>query len=183
MDHPVVRKIAFTGSTEVGKRLMAGASAQLKRVSFELGGNAPFIVFDDADLAPAADGGVAIKFLRVAGQSCICANRVYVQESIAEKFIPMFVERVNKLKVAPGFEPGAQIGPLITSEILEKVDALVQGAVKDGARVAAGGRRLGNGAFSTGRYYGPAGPTQGREGRGAGKGGNFGPVAPLMTFK
>src|SRR2546426_10305751 len=151
LDHPAVRKIAFTGSTEVGKRLMAGASAQLKRVSFELGGNAPFIVFDDADLAPAADGGVAIKFLRVAGQSCICANRVYVQESIAEKFIPMFVERVTKLKVAPGFEPGAQIGPLINSEILEKVDALVQGAVKDGARVAAGRPRLGDGRLRTGR--------------------------------
>jgi len=183
LDHPGVRKIAFTGSTEVGKRLMAGASAQLKRVSFELGGNAPFIVFDDADLAPAADGGVAIKFLRVAGQSCICANRVYVQESIAEKFIPMFVERVNKLKVAPGFEPGAQIGPLINSEILEKVDALVQGAVKDGARVAAGGRRLGNGAFSTGLYYAPTVLTQVREEMAVAKEEIFGPVAPLMTFK
>jgi len=183
LDHPAVRKIAFTGSTEVGKRLMAGASAQLKRVSFELGGNAPFIVFDDADLAPAADGGVAIKFLRVAGQSCICANRVYVQESIAEKFIPMFVERVTKLKVAPGFEPGAQIGPLINSEILEKVDALVQGAVKDGARVAAGGRRLGNGAFSTGLYYAPTVLTQVREEMAVAKEEIFGPVAPLMTFK
>ena len=183
LDHPGVRKIAFTGSTEVGKRLMAGASAQLKRVSFELGGNAPFIVFDDADLAPAADGGVAIKFLRVAGQSCICANRVYVQESIAEKFIPMFVERVNKLKVAPGFEPGAQIGPLINSEILEKVDALVQGAIKDGARVAAGGRRLGNGAFSTGLYYAPTVLTQVREEMAVAKEEIFGPVAPLMTFK
>src|SRR5213078_2086062 len=100
LDHPALRKIAFTGSTEVGKRLMAGASQQLKRVSFELGGNAPFIVFDDADLAPAADGAVGIKFLRVAGQSCICANRLYVQESIAAKFIPMFIERVNALKVA-----------------------------------------------------------------------------------
>src|SRR5437899_216090 len=89
LDHPALRKIAFTGSTEVGKRLMAGASQQLKRVSFELGGNAPFIVFDDADLAPAADGAVGIKFLRVAGQSCICANRLYVQESIAAKFIPI----------------------------------------------------------------------------------------------
>src|SRR3989449_9216615 len=183
LDHPGVRKIAFTGSTEVGKRLMAGASEQLKRVSFELGGNAPFIVFDDADLAPAADGGVAIKFLRVAGQSCICANRVYVQESIAEKFIPMFVERVSKLKVAPGFEPGAQIGPLINSEILEKVDALVQGAVKDGARVAAGGRRLGGGAFNTGLYYAPTGLTPGRAEMALAKEGNFGPGAPPMKVK
>src|SRR5207247_2267415 len=120
LDHPALRKIAFTGSTEVGKRLMAGASQQLKRVSFELGGNAPFIVFDDADLAPAADGAVGIKFLRVAGQSCICANRLYVQESIAAKFIPMFIERVNALKVAPGFEAGAQIGPLINAEVIQR---------------------------------------------------------------
>jgi succinate-semialdehyde dehydrogenase/glutarate-semialdehyde dehydrogenase len=183
LDHPAVRKIAFTGSTEVGKRLMAGASAQLKRVSFELGGNAPFIVFDDADLLPAAEGAVAIKFLRVAGQSCICANRLYVQESVAEKFAPMFIERVNALKVAPGFEPGAQIGPLINSEILDKVDALVQGAVKDGARVAAGGRRLTNGTYSKGLFYAPTVLTQVREEMAVAKEEIFGPVAPLMTFK
>ena len=182
LDHPAVRKIAFTGSTEVGKRLMAGASAQLKRVSFELGGNAPFIVFDDADLAPAADGAVGIKFLRVAGQSCICANRVYVQESIAPKFIPMFIERVNALKVAPGFEPGAQIGPLINSEIIEKVEGLVQNAVKDGARVAAGGKRLINGVYSKGLYYAPTVLTQVAEGMAVAKEEIFGPVAPVMTF-
>ncbi|HLQ63787.1 MAG TPA: NAD-dependent succinate-semialdehyde dehydrogenase [bacterium] len=182
LDHSAVRKIAFTGSTEVGKRLMAGASAQLKRVSFELGGNAPFIVFDDADLAPAADGAVGIKFLRVAGQSCICANRVYVHESIAPKFIPMFIERVNALKVAPGFEPGAQIGPLINSEILEKVENLVQNAVKDGARVAAGGKRLTNGVYSKGLYYAPTVLTQVAEEMAVAKEEIFGPVAPVMTF-
>ncbi len=182
LDHSAVRKIAFTGSTEVGKRLMAGASAQLKRVSFELGGNAPFIVFDDADLAPAADGAVGIKFLRVAGQSCICANRVYVQESIAPKFIPMFIERVNALKVAPGFEPGAQIGPLINSEILEKVEGLVQNAVKDGAHVAVGGKRLTNGVYSKGLYYAPTVLTQVAEEMAVAKEEIFGPVAPVMTF-
>jgi succinate-semialdehyde dehydrogenase/glutarate-semialdehyde dehydrogenase len=182
LDHSAVRKIAFTGSTDVGKRLMAGASAQLKRVSFELGGNAPFIVFDDADLAPAADGAVGIKFLRVAGQSCICANRVYVQESIAQKFIPMFIERVNALKVAPGFEPGAQIGPLINKEILDKVDALVQGALKDGARLAAGGRRLTDGPYSKGLYYAPTVLMQVREEMAVAKEEIFGPVAPVMTF-
>jgi succinate-semialdehyde dehydrogenase / glutarate-semialdehyde dehydrogenase len=182
LDHPAVRKIAFTGSTEVGKGLMAGASAQLKRVSFELGGNAPFIVFDDADLAPAADGAVGIKFLRVAGQSCICANRVYVQESVASKFIPMFIERVNALKVAPGFEPGAQIGPLINSEILEKVEHLVQDAVKVGARVAAGGKRLTTGVYSKGLYYAPTVLTQVAEEMAVAKEEIFGPVAPVMTF-
>src|SRR5437773_12094618 len=103
---------------------MAGASQQLKRVSFELGGNAPFIVFDDADLAPAADGAAGIKFLRVAGQSCIGANRLYVQESIAAKLIPMFIDRVNALKVAPGFEAGPQVGPLINAAIIPNVDGL-----------------------------------------------------------
>ena len=155
LEHPAVRKIAFTGSTEVGKRLMAGASDQLKRVSFELGGNAPFIVFEDADLAAAADGAVGIKFLRVAGQSCICANRIYVQETIADRFVPMFVERVKALRVAPGFEAGAQIGPLINTEIYEKVDGLVQEAVGDGAAIAAGGRRLTDGALSGGVFYAP----------------------------
>jgi succinate-semialdehyde dehydrogenase/glutarate-semialdehyde dehydrogenase len=182
LDHPAVRKIAFTGSTEVGKRLMAGASEQLKRVSFELGGNAPFIVFDDADLPVAADGAVAIKFLRVAGQSCICANRVYVQESIAERFIPMFVERVKALRVAPGFDAGAQIGPLINMEILEKVDGLVQSAVKQGAVLLSGGRRLTGGAYNTGVFYAPTVLTNVREEMGVAKEEIFGPVAPVMTF-
>jgi len=182
LDHRALRKIAFTGSTEVGKRLMAGASQQLKRVSFELGGNAPFIVFDDADLAPAADGAVGIKFLRVAGQSCICANRLYVQESIAAKFIPMFIERVNALKVAPGFDAGAQIGPLINADILSKVDGLVQSAVRSGARLDAGGRRLTNGVYSKGLFYAPTVLTQVREEMAVAKEEIFGPVAPVMTF-
>ncbi len=183
LDHPAVRKIAFTGSTEVGKRLMAGASQQLKRVSFELGGNAPFIVFDDADLPAAADGAVAIKFLRVAGQSCICANRLYVHESIAERFLPMFVDRVRALKVAPGYDPGAQIGPLINEDILGKVDRLVRHAVQDGARLAAGGHRLTEGALSKGLFYAPTVLTHVREEMAVAKEEIFGPVAPVMTFK
>jgi len=183
LDHPAVRKIAFTGSTEVGKRLMAGASQQLKRLSFELGGNAPFIVFEDADLAQAADGAVAIKFLRVAGQSCICANRVYVQESVAERFIPMFVERTRALKVAPGFEAGAQIGPLINGEILEKVDGLVKDALQDGAVLAAGGRRITDGALGAGLFYEPTVLTDVREEMAVAKEEIFGPVAPVMTFR
>jgi succinate-semialdehyde dehydrogenase/glutarate-semialdehyde dehydrogenase len=159
LDHPAVRKIAFTGSTEVGKRLMAGASDQLKRVSFELGGNAPFIVFEDADLAAAADGAVAIKFLRVGGQSCICANRVYVQASIAERFIPMFVDRVKALRVAPGFESGAQ-----------------------GAVLLAGGRRLEGGPYGMGFFYAPTVLTNVREEMDVAKEEIFGPVAPVMTF-
>ena len=183
LEHPAVRKIAFTGSTEVGKRLMAGASEQLKRVSFELGGNAPFIVFEDADLAAAADGAVGIKFLRVAGQSCICANRIYVQETIADRFVPMFVERVKALRVAPGFEAGAQIGPLINTEIYEKVDGLVQEAVGDGAAIAAGGRRLTDGALSGGVFYAPTVLTRVTEEMAVAREEIFGPVAPVMTFR
>jgi succinate-semialdehyde dehydrogenase/glutarate-semialdehyde dehydrogenase len=183
LDHPAVRKIAFTGSTEIGKRLMVGASAQLKRVSFELGGNAPFIVFDDADLNAAADGAVAIKFLRVAGQSCICANRVYVQERVADRFIPPFIDRVKTLKVASGFEPGAQIGPLINDEIFTKVDALVQSAVGAGAEIAAGGKRVTNGALDKGLFYAPTVLMNVREDMGVAKDEIFGPVAPVMTFR
>jgi succinate-semialdehyde dehydrogenase/glutarate-semialdehyde dehydrogenase len=182
LDHPAVRKIAFTGSTEIGKRLMAGASQQLKRVSFELGGNAPFIVFEDADLTAAADGAVGIKFLRVAGQSCICANRIYVQESVADRFVPMFIEKVKALKVAPGFEPGAQIGPLINTEILEKVDGLVQGAVRNGAHVSVGGKRLTDGALAKGLFYAPTVLTKTTEEMDVVKEEIFGPVAPVMTF-
>ncbi len=183
LEHPAVRKIAFTGSTEIGKSIMAGAAAQLKRVSFELGGNAPFIVFDDADLSAAADGAVAIKFLRVAGQSCICANRIYVQETIADRFIPAFIERVMALKVAPGFEPGAQIGPLINQEILGKVDGLVKAAVGAGAGVAAGGRRLTDGPLAAGLFYAPTVLTNVREEMDVARDEIFGPVAPVMTFQ
>ncbi|HYV64837.1 MAG TPA: NAD-dependent succinate-semialdehyde dehydrogenase, partial [Myxococcales bacterium] len=182
LDHPAVRKVAFTGSTEVGKGLMAGASEQLKRVSFELGGNAPFIVFDDADLAAAADGAVGIKFLRVAGQSCICANRIYVQAGVAERFVPMFVERVKALRVAPGFEAGAQIGPLINAEIFEKVEGLVRSALDQGAGLLAGGRRLTGGAYDRGLFYAPTVLTNVREEMDVAKEEIFGPVAPVMTF-
>ena len=181
--HPAVRKVAFTGSTEVGKELMAGAAAQLKRVSFELGGNAPFIVFEDADLEAAIEGAVGIKFLRVGGQSCICANRIYVQESVADRFLPAFVERVRRLKVAPGFEAGAQVGPLINLPTLEKVSALVQAAVEQGARVQTGGRRLTDGALGRGWFFEPTVLTGVTEEMEVAREEIFGPVAPVMTFR
>src|SRR5438132_1406067 len=135
-------------------------------------------------IAPALAAGctVGMKLLRVAGQSCICANRLYVQESIAAKFIPMFIERVNALKVAPGFEAGAQIGPLINAEILSKVDGLVQSAVHSGARLDTGGRRLTNGVYSKGLFYAPTVLTQVREEMAVAREEIFGPVAPVMTF-
>jgi len=183
VDHPAVRKIAFTGSTEVGKRLMAGAAQSLKRVSFELGGNAPFIVFDDADLDAAADAAVSIKFLRVGGQSCICANRIYVHEPIADQFLPMFTARVRALRVAPGFEDNAQVGPLINEATLTKVSTLVDEAVAQGAQVAVGGQRLTDGTRRRGLFYAPTVLTAVREEMGVAKEEIFGPVAPVFTFR
>ncbi len=183
IQNPLVRKIAFTGSTAVGKALMEGASQQLKRVSFELGGNAPFIVFDDADLDDAVEGAVAIKYLRVAGQSCICANRLYVQDTIADRFTKAFVEKVKAIKVGSGFEPGVQVGPLINAETLEKVNVLVQDAVSHGAQVMAGGRRLTDGAYAGGYFYPPTVLANVSEEMAVCRDEIFGPVAPVLRFK
>jgi len=178
-----VRKIAFTGSTEVGKVLMRGAADQLKRVAFELGGNAPFIVFEDADLPRAVENAVAIKYLRVGGQSCICANRIYVQRPIADQFLAKFTEAVRAIKVGPGFEPGVQVGPLINAETIDKVDDLVSEAVGQGARALAGGRRLTDGAYARGFFYQPTVLTNVREEMRVAKDETFGPVAPVLTFE
>jgi succinate-semialdehyde dehydrogenase/glutarate-semialdehyde dehydrogenase len=177
-----IRKIGFTGSTEVGKWIMERAAKQLKRLSFELGGNAPFIVFDDADLEAAVEGAVAIKFLRVGGQSCICANRIYVQEGIAARFIPAFIEAVKKLVVAPGFEPGAQVGPLINAAARESVHALVEDAVRRGARVAAGGGPLTEGPLARGYFYAPTVLLDVTDDMRVCQEEIFGPVAPVATF-
>jgi succinate-semialdehyde dehydrogenase/glutarate-semialdehyde dehydrogenase len=177
-----VRKIAFTGSTEIGKLLMAAAAAQLKRVAFELGGNAPFIVFDDADLDRAVANAVAIKYLRVGGQSCICANRIYVQRPIAEAFLTKFTEAVRAIKVGSGLEPGVQVGPMINAETLSKVEGLVQEAVAQGARPLTGGRRLTDGAYRRGFFYAPTVLTDVREEMGVARDETFGPVAPVFVF-
>ena len=179
---PRVRKIAFTGSTEVGKVLMAQAATQLKRVAFELGGNAPFIVFDDADLDRAVANAVAIKYLRVGGQSCICANRIYVQRPVADRFLARFTEAVRAIKVGPGFEPGVQVGPMINAETLEKVEGLVNDAVAKGARPLTGGRRLTDGAYRKGFFYAPTVLTDVREEMPVARDETFGPVAPVLAF-
>src|SRR5260370_31040606 len=121
---PLVRKFSFTGSTEVGKRLMAQCATTVKKVSLELGGNAPFIVFDDADLDAAVEGAMLSKF-RNMGQTCVCANRMLVQESVYDAFAAKLGERVAKLKVGNGFDDGVQQGPLINMEAVEKVERLI----------------------------------------------------------
>ncbi len=180
--HPLIRKIGFTGSTDVGKGIMELAARQVKRLSFELGGNAPFIVFDDCDFQAAIEGAVAMKYLRVGGQSCICANRIYVQRSIAGSFIPAFVEAVKRLKVAPGFEPGAQVGPLINEETRAKVHGLVQDAVKGGARLVTGGHYLTEGAYAKGFFYAPAVLLDVTDDMAIAQEEIFGPAAPILIF-
>ncbi|MBI2469376.1 MAG: NAD-dependent succinate-semialdehyde dehydrogenase [Candidatus Rokubacteria bacterium] len=183
VSHPLVRKIAFTGSTDVGKQLMQGAARSLKRVSFELGGNAPFVVFDDADLDAAVEGAVGIKFLRVGGQSCICANRIFVQETIAERFVPRFVEAVRALRVGPGFEAGVVVGPLINEEARKRVHGLVEDAVAGGARVATGGHAREEGALARGYFYAPSVLLAVRDEMRVCREEIFGPVAPVLTFR
>jgi succinate-semialdehyde dehydrogenase/glutarate-semialdehyde dehydrogenase len=180
---PRIRKIGFTGSTEVGKWIMEHAARQLKRLSFELGGNAPFIVFDDCDLDAAVEGAAAIKFLRVGGQSCICANRIYVQRSVADRFIPAFTDAVKRLRVAPGFEEGAQIGPLINEETRRKVQALVENALRRGAVAATGGHPLTDGAYGRGFFYAPTVLLNVSDDMPVCREEIFGPVAPVLTFE
>lgn len=137
--NPLVRKITFTGSTEVGASLMKYATSTIKRISLELGGNAPFIVFEDADIDNAVLGAIAGKF-RNSGQTCVSINRFYVQESIYQQFVDKLTEAVQKLKVADGFEPGSQVGPLINQKAIQKVQHHVEDAIQKGAIIQTGGK-------------------------------------------
>ena len=138
---PTVRKVSFTGSTGVGKLLMKQSADTLKKLSFELGGNAPLIVFDDADLETAVAGAIASKF-RSSGQTCVCANRLYIQEGIYDKFASLFAEKVSGFKVGGGYEEGVTHGPLIHDRAIAKVDAHVRDAEKKGGKVVIGGNKL-----------------------------------------
>ncbi len=183
LGNPLVKKIGFTGSTDVGKGLMEQAAKQIKRISFELGGNAPFIVFDDADFEKALEGAVAMKFLRVGGQSCICANRIYVQETLAERFIPGFVERTKALKVGPGFEPGMQVGPLINEEARKSMQHFVEDAVSRGARVLTGGVASTRPPLDKGFFFEPTVLVDVKDTMPVCVEEIFGPIAPLLTFR
>ena len=138
---PTVRKVSFTGSTGVGKLLMKQSADTLKKLSFELGGNAPFIVFDDADLETAVAGAIASKF-RSSGQTCVCANRLYIQEGIYEKFASLFAEKVKGFKVGGGYDEGVTHGPLIHDRAITKVEVHVRDAEKKGGKVIVGGNKL-----------------------------------------
>lgn len=173
-----VRKLSFTGSTEVGRILMAQCAPTLKRLSLELGGNAPFIVFDDADLDAAVEGAIASKY-RNAGQTCVCANRIYVQAGVYEEFARRLKDKVAALKTGPGTEEGVQIGPLIDEAGLDKVKAHVADAVTKGAEVLLGGQPDARG----GLFFQPTiltGVTQEMQ---IAREETFGPVAPLFRFE
>jgi succinate-semialdehyde dehydrogenase/glutarate-semialdehyde dehydrogenase len=176
--NPLVRKVTFTGSTEIGKLLIAQAAKTVKKVSMELGGNAPFIVFDDADLDAAADGAIASKY-RNAGQTCVCANRILVQDKVYDAFAGRLADRVAKFKVGNGMEPGVGIGPLIDDAAVKKVEEHVSDAVAKGAKVAMGGRRHALG----GRFFEPTILTDVTPAMKVTKEETFGPVAPLVRFK
>ena len=173
-----IHKLSFTGSTEVGRTLMAQCAPTIKKLSLELGGNAPFIVFDDADLEKAAEGLIASKY-RNAGQTCVCANRVYVQDSIKDKFLDVFVKKVAELNVGNGMEEGVDIGPLINKKALEKVQALLKDALDKGATLITGGST--NGASEL--TYNPTVITDISSEMDIAHEEIFGPIATIFTFK
>ena len=175
--NPRVRKLSFTGSTAVGRQLMAQCAAGIKRVSLELGGNAPFIVFDDADLDAAVAGAIASKF-RNTGQTCVCANRLFVQEQVYDAFAEKLVAAVAALRVGDGLQGETDIGPLIDAKALEKVEAHVADAQAKGARVAIGGQRHALG----GTFYQPTVLLDATAGMRLAQEETFGPVAPLFRF-
>jgi succinate-semialdehyde dehydrogenase / glutarate-semialdehyde dehydrogenase len=175
--NPIVRKITFTGSTEVGKKLMAQAASTLKKLSLELGGNAPFIVFDDADLDAAVAGAIASKY-RNTGQTCVCANRLLVQSGVYEAFTRKLVDAVSQLRVGNGLAGVTDQGPLIDTKALAKVEEHVADAVSKGARIAIGGKQHALG----GTFYQPTVITDVTSDMMMAREETFGPVAPLFRF-
>ncbi len=175
--HPLVRKVSFTGSTEVGRQLLAQSASTLKHVSLELGGNAPFIVFDDADLDAAVASALASKY-RNSGQTCVCANRVFVQDTIYDAFAERFAAAVAQLKVGEGFAPGVETGPLISAAALQKVEAHIADALTHGATLLTGGARHALG----GQFFQPTVLTGCTPDMQICRDETFGPVAPLIRF-
>jgi succinate-semialdehyde dehydrogenase / glutarate-semialdehyde dehydrogenase len=180
LHHDAVRKITFTGSTEVGKYLAREASASVKRVSLELGGHAPFIVFPDADIDAAARGAIVSKF-RNAGQTCVCANRFYVHASVLDAFLEALTPLIRGLRVGDGTTDGVDIGPLIDDAAVQKVERHVQDAVGAGARVLVGGRRPPD--LDEGHFYAPTLLSQTVDTMRVMREETFGPVAPVTAFE
>ncbi|MCC6626584.1 MAG: NAD-dependent succinate-semialdehyde dehydrogenase [Chloroflexi bacterium] len=186
IENPAVRKITFTGSTEVGKQIMARAAGQVKRVSMELGGHAPFIVFDDADLEKAARAAIWTKF-RNAGQTCVCTNRLYVQRSVVDRFSQRVAELAGAMKVGNGLEAGVEIGPMIDRQGFEKTVEHIHDAVTKGARVLAGGQpaQVGGNGHGNGHgvyFHQPTVLADVTSSMAITHEETFGPVLPIITF-
>ncbi len=171
-----VRHISFTGSTEVGRILMQQSAPSIKKLSLELGGNAPFIVFDDADIDSAVEGAIASKY-RNAGQTCVCANRLYVQDGVYDEFVQKFATKVKTLKVGNGFEDGVVQGPLIEDAAVEKVQRHVADAVAKGGKLLTGGKKLG------GQFFEPTVIAEAKSNMLCATEETFGPFAPVFRFK
>ena len=174
--NPVVRALTFTGSTEIGRMLMAQCAPTIKKIGLELGGNAPFIVFDDADLDAAVQGAMMSKY-RNAGQTCVCANRILVQEGVYDNFAGKLAEAVKKLKVGDGTEAGVTTGPLINKAAVAKVQEHIDDALKKGAKLLIGGKALG------GNFFEPTLLRDVTSSMAVAREETFGPVAPLFKFK
>ncbi|MDI1238570.1 MAG: NAD-dependent succinate-semialdehyde dehydrogenase [Polaromonas sp.] len=172
----IVRHISFTGSTEVGRILMAQSAPSIKKLALELGGNAPFIVFDDADVDSAVEGAMASKY-RNAGQTCVCANRIYVQDGVYDQFVEKFAAKVKGLKVGNGFEDGVVQGPLIEDSAVEKVQRHVDDAIAKGGKLLAGGKKL------NGQFFEPTVISEATGDMLCAKEETFGPFAPVFRFK
>lgn len=178
MRNSLVRKISFTGSTRVGSLLMRGAADNVKRLSLELGGNAPFIVFDDADLDLAIEGVIASKF-RNGGQTCVCANRIFVQSKVYDKFASMLVERVNAMKIGSGLDPNVNIGPMINTAAVSRIEAHISDAVAKGAKIASSMQSVRKGSH----FAPPVVLKHATTDMLVAREETFGPVAPLFRFE
>ncbi|HAV45103.1 MAG TPA: succinate-semialdehyde dehydrogenase (NADP(+)), partial [Halomonas sp.] len=177
-DSPIVRKLSFTGSTPVGAHLMAACAPTVKKVSLELGGNAPFIVFDDADIEDAVTGALDSKF-RNAGQTCVCANRIYVQSGVYDAFVERLAQRTSELSVGKGSAEGVEVGPLISEKAVEKVEAHVQDALDKGGRLITGGKRHALG----GTWFEPTVVADVTADMACAREETFGPLAPVFRFE
>ncbi|MFG1490956.1 NAD-dependent succinate-semialdehyde dehydrogenase, partial [Oceanospirillum sp. HFRX-1_2] len=175
---PIVRKLSFTGSTPVGKLLMKQCADTVKKTSMELGGNAPFIVFDDADIDAAVEGAIASKY-RNAGQTCVCANRLLVQAGVHDEFAEKLAKRVKEMQIGNGTTPGVEVGPLINKAAIDKVDNLVKASVEQGAKILTGGERHSHGEL----FYTPTILSNVTQDMPVFTQEIFGPVAPIVRFE
>jgi len=176
-DSPIVQKVTFTGSTEVGRILMRQCADSIKKVGLELGGNAPFIVFEDADLDAAVEGAIMCKY-RNSGQTCVCANRIYVHDDVYDEFMKKFTTQVAKIKVGDGLAAGTTQGPLITDDAVAKVEEHIADAIKKGGKVIAGGKRHALG----GRFFEPTVIAEASDDMLCAVDETFGPMAPVFRF-